>query len=112
MSHRPRPSNPALPEGEPLPPRIAADQRLHATLGEYRSRSASGHANAVREIKAAVGDVVDAMRSDRHPPEAVVKSLKAVLSEYPATAVIHVEAIRYGIERYYASENTGKSQAR
>ena len=46
------------------------------------------------------------------PPEAVVISLKAVLREYPATAVIHVEAIRYGIERYYASENAGKSQAR
>ncbi|CAN5867089.1 hypothetical protein BH11GEM1_BH11GEM1_28740 [soil metagenome] len=52
------------------------------------------------------------MRAARRDPGAVIISLKAVLAEYPSAALIHAEVVRYGIERYYVSENGDQSHAR
>ena len=106
MSNLPRRSDSAIP-ARPQKHRApgAAELRLHRALSEYRSRYSPGHAGAVREIESAVNEVVDDMRGQGRDAGAVIVALKAVLAEYPATALIHADAVRRGIERFYQSDN-------
>ena len=99
---KPEPAQQAIVEA---PSRSLATDRLHNGLSHYRSRHAPGHESALREINAAVDDLVDEMRLAGRDPSAVIVTLKALLAEYPATALIHGSAVRRCIERYYATVN-------
>ena len=106
---QPRRSRFSLPMGAPERPEVFDAQRLHKALSEYRVRHAPGHARAVREILGAVDATVDAMRSSGQDCSAIIVSLKALLAEYPASALIHPDAVRRGIERYYAPQDLNAS---
>lgn len=112
MSNPHRQPEPAPQAIDEAPPRTLATDRLHNGLSQYRSRHAPGHETALREITAAVDDLVDEMRLAGRDPSAVIVTLKALLAEYPATALIHANAVRRCIERYYATENPAAPRPR
>jgi hypothetical protein len=83
------------------PTRTTAEQQLRDALAELGARPVGVRPDLLAAVHDAVRELADDQRDRDTGPIALVLAIKRQLTDFPASATIHADIVRRGIDRFY-----------